>query len=314
MKRIIFICILLSTIALFPAATRGAHETEQLPLRVVTTIFPLYDTARQIAGDFADVSLLLPPGIEAHSFEPTPMDILGINRADLFIYAGEAMEPWAERVIGSLSDDVAILDASQFVSLLELEDHDHHGHGHHDHDHGHDIDPHFWTDPIQLTAVLHAITEQFIKLDSTHAQEYEARAEAYEHELLDLHDDISREVETLRVRTILYGGHFAFGYFAHRYGFDHISPYRGFSPSAEPTAQRIIELIKTMDELELDVIYHEELIDPRVARTISEETGARMMLLHGIHNVTKDELEQGVTYISIMRENIARLKDGLGVQ
>ena len=113
-------------------------------------------------------------------------------------------------------------------------------------------------------------------------------------------------------KTIIHGGHFAFGYFAKRYGLEYISPYDGFSPNAEPTPKKISELMNNMKSLGLNVIYYEELIDPKVAKIISEETGGKMLLLHGAHNISKEELESGISYIEIMESNLDRLKEGLG--
>lgn len=160
--------------------------------------------------------------------------------------------------------------------------------------------------------VVEHITKGFIEADSDGSDYYKANAEKYTQQLRQLHETIASTVETLRVRSIIYGGHFAFGYFAQRYGFEHVSPYAGFSPNAEPTAQRIVELIDIMRDLDLKVIYHEELIEPRVARIIAEETGAKLMLLHGIHNVSREEQARGVTYISLMEENLQRLVEGIG--
>ncbi len=317
MKKLLFLAILFG-ILVTPAWARGSQEESSDSLKVITTIFPLYDFSREVGGELADVSLILPPGVEAHSYEPTPRDIIRINQADIFIYAGEAMEPWAQRVIQSLtSKNIIIIDASSELDLIEGHHHhddDHHHDDYHDDEHHDDLDPHFWTDPLRVKTLIDEIAKAFIQADEENSAYYLENARLYKEQLDELHEKISTTVETLRIRTILYGGHFAFGYFSQRYGFDHISPYTGFSPSAEPTAQKIVELIETMRALGLEVIYHEELIDPRVARVIAEETGAELLLLHGIHNVTKDELARGVTYISLMEENLRMLVKGLGTR
>jgi len=306
--------ILILSFGMFSLSAFGQQEEPSESLKAVTTIFPLFDFTRTIGGEHIEVSLILPPGVEAHSYEPAPRDIVQINQADLFIYAGKEMEPWANRVIQSLtSPDIHIVDASKPIDLLEAPEDHHHSHNGDNHNDHHDsADPHFWTDPVLVKDVVDAIAQSLIETDPENASYYEAQAQAYNRELDALHEDIQKAVESFEATTILYGGHFAFGYFANRYGLDHISPYSGFSPSSEPTSRRIAELIRKMEELDLDVIYHEELIEPRIARIISEETGAQMKLLHGLHNVTKQEKEEGATYISIMRENLEKLKEGLG--
>jgi zinc transport system substrate-binding protein len=123
---------------------------------------------------------------------------------------------------------------------------------------------------------------------------------------------IRATLEKCKSRTIIYGGHFAFGYFARRYGLEYLSPYAGFSPNAEPTPRKIAELIETLKKTGSSCIYYEELLEPRVARIIAENTGAKLLLLHGAHNISRDELDQGVTYLEIMQGNLERLKLGLG--
>lgn len=293
-------------------------------LVIVTTLFPQYDFARQIAGDLAEVILILPPGVESHSYEPTPQDIVTIQEADLFVYTGDMMEPWAKKVLSSIqSDSLIIVDASKGVELLQHEhdeneiehedehEDEHEGEDNATHEEG-EVDPHIWLDPNNAMIMVDNILEALIAKDPTHSELFMKNASAYQEELQKLDQEFVELFKHVDYNEIIYGGHFAFGYFAHRYGLTHVSPYVGFSPDAEPTPQRIAELIDLMNESGQTVIYFEELVDPKVAKVIAEETGAEMLLLNGAHNITKKELENGATYCSIMRENIEQLKIGLG--
>jgi zinc transport system substrate-binding protein len=125
-------------------------------------------------------------------------------------------------------------------------------------------------------------------------------------------EDYRTTFDKRRPRTIIYAGHFALGYMAKRYGLKLISPYKGFSPNSEPTPKRIAHLIKTMKEIGSKYVYHEELLEPRVAKVIAEQTGAKILLLHGAHNVSKKEIEDGITYLDIMKTNLDNLKTALG--
>jgi zinc transport system substrate-binding protein len=346
---IVFFSILL---ALFftgctQTAEKPAMEEGEKPL-VIATLFPQYDFVKQIAGDKVSVNLLLPPGVEPHSYEPSPRDIADIQKADLFIYTGAYMEPWAERIIDAAEDTaLLIVDTSIGIDLMDEDDHHHHDqddhhheedhhneeddhhheedHHHHeeddddrDHDHHHDggydhggKDPHFWLDPLLAKVMVDHIIEGLVQVDPENTSYYRQNGEAYKQQLQDLHDKISSSLAGLENRTILYAGHFAFGYFADRYDLDHVSPYEGFAPDAEPTPGNIADLIKRVDESNAKVIYYEELIEPKVAKVVAEQTGAEMVLLHGAHNVTTDELNSGVTYIQIMEDNLAKLLEGL---
>jgi zinc transport system substrate-binding protein len=277
------------------------------------------------------VSLLLPPGVEAHSFEPTPKDIVHIGNADMLLYTGAGMEPWVADMTATIeTGSLDVVDLSEGITLLKSSDaHDEEVHDSDasdsseegasadgdesedaDHDHG-EYDPHFWLDPTNAVVMVQHIADSLAAMDSEHADVYQANAAAYIESLQALDEDMMTFFDTVPQKTIIYGGHFAFAYFAKRYGLDYISPYNGFSPDAEPTPQRIAALVDAIEATHTKTIYYEELISPKVAEVISEETGASMRLLHGAHNVTKDELDAGVTYLSIMYDNLERLKEGL---
>ncbi len=188
--------------------------------------------------------------------------------------------------------------------------HDSENINHDGHDHGAG-DPHIWVDPVFAQKMTDNILAGFIKADPKNKSFYTANADAYKKELNKLHLDFESFFKKIKNKTILHGGHFAFGYFSKRYGLKYISPYKGFSPDTEPSPQKISELIKTIKSSGSKAIYYEELINPKVAKLISGQTGVKMLLLHGAHNVSKEELKAGETYISIMRGNMERLREGL---
>lgn len=270
-------------------------------LSVVTTLFPQYDFARQIAGEYADVTLLLPPGTESHTFEPTPSDIASIEEADLFVYTGDAMEPWAGRILETVS--VRSVDLSACVPLHEEE-----------HDHGHDhggVDPHIWTSPQNARLMVHSLTDALCEADGLHAQEYRRRADAYDGELALLDGTFREITDGADRRELIFGGRFALHYFTEEYGLTPLSAYDSCSEEAEPSARAVARLIDHIREERIPVVYYEELTDPRVARVICEETGAKLLLFHSCHNVSREELRQGVTYVSLMRQNAEHLREGL---
>lgn len=305
-KTIIFI-IMLSVI--------GCAEKKQTgKISVIATLFPQYDFAKQIAKDKADVRLLLPPGVESHTYEPTPKDIADINKSDLFIFTGEYMEPWSAKLRELIKNKTIIVDASAGIVLLDESEE-----GHKDkdkkensieHNH-HGKDPHIWVDPVNAQKMTDNIASGMVKVDPSNEGYYKANAAAYKKELMKLHQDFSDIFKKTKYKTIIHGGHFTFGYFAKRYGLTYISPYKGFSPDSEPTPRKIAGMIKLIKSTGQNTIYYEELIDPKVARVISGQTGASMLLLHGGHNVSKEDINSGITYISIMLGNMERLKKGL---
>ena len=286
-------------------------ETIEPRITVITTLFPQYDFAKTIGGELVETSLLLPPGIEAHSFEPTPQDIVGLLKSDLFLYTGELMEPWSKNIVSNLeSENILVVDLSKNIHLLELEEGDDHDHDHSHEDEG--LDPHYWTDPNMAMVMVDTIVEAFTSLDPDNSNIYMSNGEELKNDLVVLDKDIREALSKTKSSTIISGGHFAFGYFAKAYNLEHMSPYSGFSPNAEPSPQSITNLINKIKETNVRAIFYEELIDPKVGRTIVEETGVDLLLLHGTHNVSKDELEKGTSYIEIMYQNLENLKLGLG--
>jgi zinc transport system substrate-binding protein len=292
-----------------PAKTSGK-------LKVVATLFPQYDFVRQIAGDRVDVRLLLPPGVESHAFDPTPRDLADITTADLFIYTGAAMEPWAGKIADrSAEGGVLVIDASKGVELITAQGLDATEAGKDATNaggHANNADPHIWTDPLNAKIMCGNIAAGLAARDPKNSRFYSDSNAKYGAKLDELDQKCREAFSKVATRTILYAGHFAFGYFSRRYGLDHLSPYAGFSADSEPTPQRIAELIRNMEKLGLKTVFYEELVEPRVAKVIAAQTGAEMVLLHGAHNVSRDELSRGVTYLGIMYDDLDKLKKALG--
>jgi len=278
-------------------------------LRIVTTLFPLYDFTRNIAGDKAQVSLLLPPGMESHSFEPKPDDIIRINKADLFVFTNRYMEPWAADIIAGLDNRrTLVVDASRGARLLEAGRSD--GHGDEGHHHGEGMDPHLWLDFANAQIMVDNILSGLVAKDPSNRGFYTANAAAYKAKLADLDQRFRKGLSSCEKRVFLHGGHFAFGYLANRYGLRYESAY-AVTADAEPSPAKIAKLIRDIRANGLRYIYTEELVEPRVADTIARETGAKVLRLNGAHNVGRDDLAAGATFLSLMEQNLNNLRIGL---
>jgi zinc transport system substrate-binding protein len=283
--------------------------TGEKKLKVVTTLFPLYDFAKNIGGQKADITLLLPPGVEPHAFEPRPGDILKIHKADIFIYTGRFMEPWVEDILKSIgSQGPLVIDSSKVIKLSEET-----GENEGKHESG-EMDPHIWLDFSNARKMVVNILDGFLRRDLANKDFYLKNAEDYKKKLDELDKNYRDSLSSCKKDTIIHGGHFAFGYLARRYHLKYLSAYKGFSPNAEPTPWSLIELSKKLKEHGISYIFYEELIMPKVSEAIAKETGAKLMMLHGAHNITKDEMDRGVTFISLMEQNLSNLKVGLECQ
>jgi len=322
MKKVwILLTVLLLALA---GCTNNQNETND-KLSVITSLFPQYDFVREIGKDKVDVSLLLSPGVESHAFDPTPSQIIAITQSDLFIYTNPEMEPWIDQIVENVKDDgTLILESSKGIQFIEGS-HDHSEDEHDDEDHDdqneqdehdedHLVDPHVWLDPLNAKIMVTNISNALIELDPENEAFYTENTNAYLAKLDDLNDTFEEVFNERPNDTIIYGGHFAFGYLADRFDLTILSPYTGFSPDAEPTANAISELIKTIEVKNIKIIFFEELIEPRVANVIAEQTNTTPMLLHGAHNVTKQEMDSNITYIEIMHENAEKLKEALNYE
>lgn len=278
----------------------GTHR-----IRVITTLFPLYDMARHIGGAQADVSLLLPPGVEAHSFDPKPGDIMKISRADIFVFTNKAMEPWADDLLRGIHDpDLLVVEAGKGVAMALA------GGGEPGRTAG-SPDPHIWLDFDNAKIMADNIEKAMEAKDPEGREFFRKNADAYRKALDGLDAAYRSGLSECRSREIVYGGHYAFGYLARRYGLKYLAA-QGISPDAEPTAADLARLVEQIRKNHIGSVFYEELSSPRIAETVAEETGAKLLLLNAGHNVTRDQLDRGITLIRIMKENLAALKEGLG--
>ena len=302
--------VLLLVLAAGGCTSREKPAPKDGKLQVIATIFPVYDFARTVGGEKAEVHLLLPPGVEPHNYEPKPEEAIRISRADLFVYTDIYMEPWAATMLKGLDGGrkpVAV-EAGKGAAFLPGRPHDDHGDGH-DHDRT-SFDPHIWLDPVNARLMTENIAAAMIARDPVNGAYYRANADRYLGELARLDEQFRTGLATCSQRAFLHGGHYAFAYLAKRYGLTYLSAY-GVSAEAEPTPGRMVELIKQMKSRGLTTIFYEELLSPAIAETIAKETGANLLRLHGVHNVTKDDLARGVSYLSLMEENLRNLRSGL---
>ncbi len=332
-KKILVLSVIM-ILAVSAASGCSPDRTEQITsspevsagdkISIVTTLFPQYDFARQVAGDKAEVTMLLPAGVESHSYEPKPEDIIRINSSDLLIYTGQYMEPWAQRIIDGISNkDVVVLDVTKSIELSKVEEHEHeedadheeHEHeedaDHEEHDHEHLFDPHVWTDPNNAKIMVDNIAASLCLLDPANAEYYVKNAVEYKGKLDALDKEFREIVSSGSRNEIIFGGRFAFHYFVKQYGLEYEAAYDSCSTETEPSIKVVAELIDEIKAEKFPVIYYEELSTPKVAQSISDETGAKMLLLHSCHNVSKDEFENGVTYLLLMKQNAENLREGL---
>lgn len=276
-------------------------------LKVVATLFPLYDIAKNIGGNQAEISLLLPPGVEAHSFEPKPSDVVRINEADIFIYTSSLMEPWAADIIrGTTNKNLIVVDASAGIKMKPETSPD-------GDKSASSPDSHIWLDFNNTKIIAQNIKAALIAKDGQNAYFYEQAINNYFSALNQLDLKYRAALADCESREIIYGGHYAFGYLAKRYNLIYHAA-QGLAPDSEPTASDLIALIEQIKKNNIKYVFYEELASPKIAETIAAETGAKLLLLNAGHNITKNQLESGISFFDIMNANLENLKIGLNCE
>ncbi len=317
MKKIGFLPFLL-TAALLTACGAPAPAPEDGRLKIVATVFPAYDFARAASGGLADVELLLPPGAESHSYEPTPADILAVQDCDLFLYLGGESDAWVDTILDSVDRSGETLRMIDCVDLLEEETVEgmqaEPGHSHEE-DHGPggvtEIDEHVWTSPRNAAAITRAIGERMADLDGENGEAYTANAEAYAARIDALDRSFAAFFDGLADKTLLFGDRFPLRYFAEEYGLTYYAAFPGCSTQTEPSAATIAFLLDTVEREHISTVFYIEFSNHLVADAIAEAAGARTARFHTCHNVSPDELAAGATYVSLMEENLKTLRSAL---
>ena len=308
-----FFCAFALLFSLSPVRADPAEEPARL--RLVAAVFPAYDFARVVAGDAAEVTLLLPPGADAHSYEPTPQDMIAIQNADLFLYTGGESDTWLERVLASLGDAAPETFAmADCVTLLE-EEHSQSMAPEHGHDHeedGHEeMDEHVWTSPKNVQRIVHALRERLCALSPENAGLFTRNEAAYQQELSALDQRFETIVAEGRRDLIVFGDRFPFRYFAAAYGLRYDAAFPGCSEDSEPSVKTIVSLIRTIREEQIPVIFYIEFSSRKTADILAEETGAKELLLHSCHTVSQQEMDEGASYLTLMNRNADALKEAL---
>ncbi len=302
--------LFLGLVLLTACSPKVKEETTSKP-RVVTTIFPQYDFTREIAGDNVDLKMLIAPGAETHSYEPSPQDIIDIENSDLFIYVGGESDSWIEKILKDMDkDESEVISMMEIVDLLEEEVvegmDDVQDHGHSD-----EYDEHVWTSPKNVMAISRAIEEKLEGVDPSNREEYRGNLARYLTSLEKLDKDIRQVVENGSGKPLIFADRFPFLYFAKEYGINYYGAFPGCSSETEASPATLKFLIDKVNDEELPVVFYIEFSNEKMADIIVESTGAKKLLFHSGHNISKDEFKSKIGYLDLMENNLKNLKEAL---
>ena len=335
MKKLLALLLALSFTLSMPVVI-----AEEKPLKIVTTIFPIYDWVRQILGDRdADVTMLMDSGVDLHNFQPTAQDILTIAQCDLFIFVGGESDEWTEGVLTTAQNEhltaINLLDAlgdevkeEEIVEGMEHEhdhdedeDHEDEDHDEHDHDededheeHEHEADEHVWLSLRNAEKLVQAIAGAIANLDPDQAGLYHTNAKNYIEKLQALDAQYAETVNAAAFKTLLFGDRFPFRYLADDYGLTYYAAFAGCSAETEASFQTILFLAQKVDELRLPAVLTIENPKTRIAETVVNATQSRnqkILAMNSLQGVTAQEVREGVTYLSVMESNLNILREAL---
>lgn len=294
----------------------SSNKNDDAKLKIVTTIFPPYDFSRAIVGnDNKDVSIkmLLKPGAESHSYEPSVQDIKDIENSDIFIYIGGESDVWVDRILESLhTDKTKVVRLMDYINLKEEEITPEMQQAE-DEEEAEEIeyDEHIWTSLRSSTKLIEAIKDKIIELDPDNEQAYKSNAESYIAAINSLDNDFKEVVKNGKRKTLVFGDRFPFRYFVDDYNLKYYAAFPGCASQTEPSVQTITKLIDKVKNENIPVVFYIEFSNKLVANSISEQTGAKTLLFHSAHDITQTDFDKGTTYIDLMRDNLKNLKEAL---
>lgn len=304
MKRLIaaLLCLCLMLCGCTAQPEKPHDETK---LQIVCTSFPAYDFAREIAGDRAELTLLIKPGSEVHSYEPTPKDMIRIQESDLFICNGGESEQWAKTLITPELNTIYMMGCVDTVEesadgIYNAEDGEP------------ELDEHVWTSPLNAIKISEEICNALCKLDTDNAEVYKTNFAAYKAQLMALDREFRQVIKNSGKHTLVFADRFPMRYFALEYGLDCYAAFPGCSSETEPSAKTVAYLIDRVREDKIPAVLYMEFSNQKMADVICEDTGCKKLPFYSAHSVSAEQFEQGVSYLDLMRINLNSLKEALG--
>ncbi len=292
--------VLAGFVWLFRSRNRPAGKADQLS--VVASFYPLAFFAQEIGGEWMSVVNLIPAGAEPHDFEPSTRDLSLLENSRLLIINGVGFEPWAERLRDQLvRSEVKVLAVAEGLSDLQVEEAD-----------DDRADPHVWLDPVLAQEEVKRISQALTEIDPAHSQEYEKNTTILLGQLAELDQAFRSGTQYCRQKNMV-TSHAAFGHLAARYGLKQV-PLTGLSPEEEPTPQDLIKIAKFSKENQVNYIFLETLVSPRLAETIAREVGAQTLILDPLEGLTQEQQLAGENYFTVQRANLESLRTALDCQ
>ncbi|MBQ3261470.1 zinc ABC transporter substrate-binding protein [Candidatus Saccharibacteria bacterium] len=326
--KITIIIAMVAALAVLSLVFLNAKPSKYSSAKIISTNFIGYDFARAVVGNSSNLAMLIAPGTDIHSFEPTPEDIIAIQNAELFIYVGGESDSWVDNLLAT--NEIPADKTLRLMSLVELKTEelvegmqpDAHETTEHTHHHGEDsheessaeapeYDEHIWTSPVNAIKLVSNLADRLSSLHPENQTFYAENATAYNTRLRTVDAEIRQIVATSQSRLLIFADRFPFRYFVDEYGLSYYAAFPGCAEQTEASSQTIAFLIDKVKSTDTQVIFKTELSSDKLASAISAETGAKILELNAAHNISSSDFSNGLTYASIMESNVKVLKEAL---
>ena len=321
-KRIVILLCICFLFGMLPGCNSTPNANSDGKLHIVTTIFPEYDWVREILGEKqadADITMLLDSGVDLHSYQPTASDIIKISTCDLFIYTGGESDKWVDDALAEATNkDMVVINLLETLGDAAKEEETVEGmeatEEAEEEEEGIEYDEHVWLSLKNASFLCRCIADRLGEIDKDNKDVYSANADAYIEKLDRLDADYQSAVDAATVKTVLFGDRFPFRYLVDDYGLSYYAAFSGCSAETEASFETILFLAEKVDSLGLKAILQIESADGSVARTIKDSTKEKnqdILTMDSLQSVTAKEVEKGVTYLSVMEDNLSVLKNAL---
>lgn len=294
----IIISLLFITTIIAGCSSTSSEQNNQAGMTIYTSIYPIQYATERIGGETVHVESVYPPGVDAHTYEPTTKEMTSIAGGDAFIYLGAGMEGFAESAAGALkSEDVAMIELGKHEELFHTEKE----HADDEHSHG-DYNPHIWLDPIRMIDMSNIIKAKLIELNPDNKELYSKNFKALKKDLLTLDKQFHETLQSKDNKEILVS-HAAYGYWEERYGIEQIA-ISGLSSSDEPSQKELTQIIDKAKEDNINYVIFEQNGSDRVSKIIQEQIGAKALQIHNLSVLTEDDIKNDEDYFSLMKHNL----------
>jgi zinc transport system substrate-binding protein len=315
MKRILALwaSVLILLLAVLPLSSCKGDDGDNDGLSIVCTVFPYYDMCKNIVGSAGEVTLLNKGGTDLHSYEPTMNDIKIISKCDIFVYGGGYSDSWVEETVKvSGNKSLKMIRLLDYVTNY-VEGHDHVHHPGEDHNHSADeVDEHIWLSLKNASKICEVVYNTVLEVDSDNNSVYLQNYSDYTGKISELDNKFQKMVEANAITPLLFADRFPFRYFVEDYNIVYFAAFPGCSSETLATFDKMAELISTVNMLGLEYIFVIEGSNKDIAEAISDQTGAKILQLNSCQSVSEKDVDNGISYLSVMEYNYSVLSEVYG--